>query len=556
MKKTLSINLNGRVFNIDEDAYELLENYLKNLKSYFRKEQDSAEIIRDFEARIEELFQERVRLGYNVISIEQVETIIGRMGKPEDFGDRDFDSEKTTGSSNKEPINQEKPKKRFYRNIDDKILGGVCSGIAAYFGWDPLLVRIAFFILIFLSQGFMVPVYVALWIFMPAAITASQKLEMRGEPVTLENIGKTVSEATSTIKNNGCINTALKFGMGCLGCLIGGPLLFALIIIFIVLISLIFGFSNFLFFPLDFLGFDWNGVTTIHPIAGSIALIFVLGIPLFSIVYALFSSNKKVNPLRITVKWSIFFIWIIALIVFIFSNIKIMKEVEIRNVLYSNIETVDGSGNITDRTEDLPAFSQLTINNNLAATIRIRKGDAYQIILNGDDNILDIVKWELNNDELKLKTIYNINLNKKNSLIIVITAPNITGIKMGALSRVSIDNRIETPNFKLNVEGAGSFHADSLYVQNLTCRLNGIGQVTLGGKAKQASIKLKGAGKIDSSDLETDSITAQLEGVGSINCNPVIFLDATLRGIGKITYKEEPKSKRASVNGVGKFGKE
>ena len=561
MKKTLSINLNGRVFNIDEDAYELLENYLQNLKSYFRKEQDSAEIIRDFEARIEELFQERVRLGYNVISIDQVETVIGRMGKPEDFGEEDFSSEKSTADSSKESINQEKPKKRFYRNVDDKMVGGVCSGISAYFGWDPLPVRIVFFILIFLTHLYLIPVYLLLWIFMPAAITASQKLEMRGEAVTLENIGKTVSETTATNNsnnNNGCLQSTLKFGLGCLGCLIGLPLLFALFIIVIVLMALIFGFSSALFFPLNILGFDWNGIT--HPATGIIASILVLGIPLFSIVYALFSSNKKVKPVSKTFKWSAFIVWIIALIIFIFSGIKLNKEFTYNHKgwnIFDNIEnTISGSGIIADRTENLPAFSQLKIDDSLIATVSIRKGDAYQISINGDDNIINKINWELENDVLKLGITENLNFRKKSNLNIVISTPKITGIKMGSLGQVSIDNKMVTPDLKIEVEGAGSFQADSLYVQNLTCNLGGIGQVTLGGKANQAFIKLEGAGKIDSYDLAVDSLTAQLKGVGSIRCNPVTFFDASLDGVGSITYKEEPKFKQTNTNGVGRIRKE
>ena len=553
MKKTLSINLNGRVFNIDEDAYELLENYLQNLKSYFSKEQDSAEIIRDFEARIEELFQERIRLGYNVISIEQVETVIGQMGKPgEDFGDEDFSSEKSTTNANKEPINQGKSKKRFYRNTDDKILGGVCSGVAAYFDWDPLPVRITFFILILLPIPFMILTYVALWIFMPAAITASQKLEMRGEAVTLENIGKTVSEAASTIKtkSNGCLSSFLKFGFGCLGFLIGLPILFALFIVFIVLISLIFGFSSILFFPV---------IATTNPIIGAIALILVLGIPLFAIIYALFFSNKKEKPLNKTFKWSIFIVWIIALIVFTSSGVKICKELnqfDGWNIFCDKVENViAGSGNITDRKEDLPAFSQLKISDNLIATIRIRKGDTHQISINGDDNIINKINWKLDDDVLKLGITDRINLRRSN-LIIVITTPEITGVKMDGANKVFIDNKLVTANFNLDVQGIGSFQADSLYIQNLTCNLEGAGKATLGGKVGNAYIKLQGVGKIDAFGLEVDSLTARLNGVGSIRSNPIIFLDAELDGVGKITYKEEPQTKRASMEGVGKVGKE
>ncbi|MCL2649426.1 MAG: DUF2807 domain-containing protein [Candidatus Azobacteroides sp.] len=565
MKKTLSINLNGRAFNIDEDAFELLDNYLHNLKLYFRKEADSAEIIRDFEARIEELFQERIRLGYNVISIEQVETIIERMGKPEDFGNEGFESKESDTCTKKESEIKDKPKKRFYRNVDDKRLGGVCSGIAAYFGWDSLSVRVVFILLIFFSKffiisGFIIPVYIVLWILMPAAVTAGQKLEMRGEAVTLENIGKTVSETTTTASNNGCLATSLKFGIGCLGCLIGIPLFFALSIVFIVLIALIFGFSSALFYPLNFLGFDGNIISGTHPIIGIIALIFVLGIPLFSIIYALFFANKKVRPINKTTKWAGLLIWIIALIVLISSGFKLNKEFCSNypinwNIPYCNVK-ITGSGEIADRRENLPSFSTLKIDDNLIATVRIRQGNNPKILISGDNNIIDKVKWEIdnNNEELKLGISEPVNL--KNDLTVAITTPKISGIKMGALNKVSIDNKIETPDFNLKVEGAGSFYADSLYTANLVCKMKGVGKVYLGGKAKKAYLRLRGAGEIDAYALETDSLTAQLEGVGAIRCNPVDFLKASLDGVGNITYKEEPKFKQVSINGVGKLKKE
>lgn len=85
MKKTLTINLGGSVFHIDEDAYQLLDKYLSNLRIHFKKEEGSDEIMNDFELRISELFSERTRLGYQVISIEQVEEVIKRMGKPEEI---------------------------------------------------------------------------------------------------------------------------------------------------------------------------------------------------------------------------------------------------------------------------------------------------------------------------------------------------------------------------------------------------------------------------------------------------------------------------------------
>jgi len=568
MKKTLSINLNGRVFNIDEDAYELLENYLNNLKSYFRKEQDSAEIIRDFEARIEELFQERVRLGYNVISIEQVETVIERMGKPEDFGDGSFEPEETSTTDNtkKSSATEEKSKKRFYRNIDDKMLGGVCSGIAAYFGWEPLPVRIISFILIFVSQSFLVLVYLILWILMPAAKTASQKLEMRGEAVTLENIGKTVSEtiATANKNNDGCLNTSLKFGMGCLGCLVGIPLVFALSIVLIVLFALLFGAAGILLTPLDFLGLDWCLISTTHPVVGAIASVLLLGIPLFSIIYALFVAISKTKPLNKIIKWTFLIVWLISLILVISSGFRIVGKNHScdfhkgKHIIYnSNNGGIAGSGQLADRVETLPLFSRLKINDDLIGTIRIKQGKESQILINGDDNIIKKVEWNLSDDgELKLGVHDNINFRSLRNLIIVITTPKITEISLSSISKVFIDNKMETSDFKIMLEGTGSFFADSLYVNNLICNLEGLGKINLGGKAKKAHISLEGAGKINASEMETDSLVARLQGLGSIRCNPVSFLDASLEGLGKITYKNKPKSVQSSVDGIGKLGKE
>ena len=566
MKKTLSINLNGRVFNIDEDAYELLENYLNNLKLYFRKEQDSSEIIRDFEARIEELFQERIRLGYNVISIEQVEIIIQRMGKPEDFGSEGFDpeGESTANNAKKSSVGEEKTKKRFYRNVDEKMLGGVCSGISAYFGWDTLPVRIVFFILIFASKLFMIPVYLLLWILMPAANTASQKLEMRGEAVTLENIGKTVSEITATANkgNNGCLNTSLKVGLGCLGCLVGIPLLFAFSIVLVVLFALLFGATGIVLAPLNFLGLDWDIISNTNPIVGVIASVFVVGIPLFAIIYALIPAKNKTKPLSKTIKWTSLIVWIIALLVVVFTKFAITsKEFSScfhkgKYIYNANTQGITGSGQIADRTESLPSFSQLKIDD-VIGTIRIKQGKESQILINGDDNIIDKIEWSLNNnDELKIGIEDGINNHSLSTLIIVITTPKITEVSISSISKVFIDNKIETPYFKINLEGAGSFYADSLYTNNLTCSLEGVGKVNLGGKANQTHLQLEGAGKIDASGLETDSLVARLEGVGAIRCNPVDFLDASLDGVGKITYKNKPKSMQSSVNGMGKLGKE
>ena len=159
MKKTLTVNLGGTVFNIDEDAYQLLDKYLTNLRIHFQKEEGSEEIMNDFEMRISELFSERIRLGYEVITIEHVEEVIKRMGKPEDIFEgeegKEEKQEKQAESTNEVPSDDKitEGRKKLMRDPDNRILGGVASGIAAYMGWDATAVRLAMIILLFVPYA-------------------------------------------------------------------------------------------------------------------------------------------------------------------------------------------------------------------------------------------------------------------------------------------------------------------------------------------------------------------------------------------------------------------
>ena len=145
MKKTLTVNLGGTVYHIDDDAYRLLDDYLANLKHFFRKQEGAEEIVNDIEIRIAELFAEKVSAGKQVITIADVEEIIARVGKPEDFGVSDDESEphkKEQTASSGQGYTRTTTARRLFRDPDNKLLGGVASGLAAYFDWDITLVRI------------------------------------------------------------------------------------------------------------------------------------------------------------------------------------------------------------------------------------------------------------------------------------------------------------------------------------------------------------------------------------------------------------------------------
>jgi phage shock protein PspC (stress-responsive transcriptional regulator) len=199
MKKTIIINISGIIFNIDEDAYDMLQMYLETLKRYFGNKPEGAEIVEDIEGRISELFQPRVSDVKQSINIDDVSEIISILGKPEDIagaGDENFNEEKADYSSI-----TSKPSRRLYRDQDNAYIGGVCSGLGAYFNIDPLFFRIIFIGLIF-AGGISLIIYPILWIVVPKAVTAAQKLEMKGENVTVSNIERTVREEFEHVKKN------------------------------------------------------------------------------------------------------------------------------------------------------------------------------------------------------------------------------------------------------------------------------------------------------------------------------------------------------------------
>jgi len=194
MKKTFTINISGTVFHIDDDAYERLNNYIFQINRHFGDDTDAREIVEDIESRIAELFQERVKDGSEVITINHVEEIIRIMGMPEAFAD----------AKDEEQVITRVPRshaKKLYRDPDDRIIGGVCSGLGAYFNIDPIIFRLLF-VALFFGGGSGLFFYVILWIVVPKAANTAQRLEMKGEEVNINNISKTIKEEIQDIKEN------------------------------------------------------------------------------------------------------------------------------------------------------------------------------------------------------------------------------------------------------------------------------------------------------------------------------------------------------------------
>ncbi len=196
MKKTLTVNINGIIFHIDEDAYNVLNDYLESIKSHFSRTQDGKEIISDIEGRIAEMLKERIGDERQVITIDDIEHVVNVIGQPSEFGE-----EFAEDTSQSQSTTAGKNTKRLYRDPDNSILGGVAGGMGAYFNADPVWFRIAFVIASIPGLGTPLLVYAVLWIVIPEAKTAVDRLEMKGEKVNISNIEKSVREEISNLKN-------------------------------------------------------------------------------------------------------------------------------------------------------------------------------------------------------------------------------------------------------------------------------------------------------------------------------------------------------------------
>lgn len=192
MNRIISINIQGLVFQIEEDAFELLDAYLRKLKSHFKGQEGFEEILSDIEGRIAEMLSRNPGTA-GAVNLPRVKEIIQQMGDPAQFEQSDEEENPTSTYS--------KTRRVLYRDGENKWLGGVCSGLGAYFDIDTIWLRIAF-LFAFLTFGTGLLLYIILWVLIPEAKTPSERLEMKGQKVTIDTIEKKVKEEFDRFRND------------------------------------------------------------------------------------------------------------------------------------------------------------------------------------------------------------------------------------------------------------------------------------------------------------------------------------------------------------------
>lgn len=197
MNKTIIININGIIFHIEEDAYEILKSYMTGIKKHFAGTDDSLEITTDIENRIAEMFSDLLKNeGKQVIVTADVSTVILQMGTIEDFS-----TEATTDTSFTPNFSDNYTERRLFRDPDDHLIGGVASGIANYFGVEAVWVRLAFVFGIF-GAGSGLLIYIILWAIIPRANTRIERMAMKGEKADLQGFKRNFDEELKNLRQS------------------------------------------------------------------------------------------------------------------------------------------------------------------------------------------------------------------------------------------------------------------------------------------------------------------------------------------------------------------
>ncbi|MES2470838.1 MAG: DUF2807 domain-containing protein [Patescibacteria group bacterium] len=542
MKKALQITLSGSLFTIEEDAFERLRNYLDSIKAYFSKIPDSQDVVEDIEARISEQLLENIQNHNNIVTINDVDNVMKSMGSIEEIsGSTPEDKKKQTPEESTSP-------RKLYRNGDDAVIAGVASGMAAYFNLDPLIMRIIFIILALFTSGGFVIVYIILALIIPKAVTAADKVKMRGGPVTLSSFKNTLEDQVDTMKANGAdlvskgspIRTWLEKTFRFLGSivrLIGRialkvlGVLLTLIPVFIC-IGLIFAAIN-LIFTVQSPYVDFP-ITQVIPIGLYYLFVIIAFLAIFipalfaaSLGFSLLTGKRKMSgPTAMTLGG----IWIVTIL--LAGTLALRYVPEIQQKVQALPEYRE-----TSRTFDQKDFSKLDLHG--VNKVTVVQSDTYMITAEGRQIDVDSSEFNVKDGILSVSHRQNENVCflcfGNRPLEITIAMPTIESITASDVVSLSGKN-IQSEALAITIGDAAS--ADlGLGIKNLQVELKDIGRLTLHGTSTDLKLSQSDASRFDGHDYVVESAKVTTNGVSRTHIRASSSLEVTAIDASRVIYE-------------------
>ena len=514
MKKTFNINLNGYVFNIDEDAYQVLNQYLEDLGRHFAAD-EKEEILKDIEARVAELFSEKL-VNRNVVELRDVQEVIEQLGQPNQFEDEsDAPSDKQKAEPQQNFTAGERRKvRKLYRDSANKKIGGVAAGVAAYMDWDPTIVRILFLLIMLFSLGWSVFIYILMWIFVPEANSVAQRLEMQGVEPTAENIGSyAATNETPVASTPSPLAKIFKVIAIVVLSIIGIGLFASVMGVLILSIMLIFH---------------------ILPIAVSVNEILLLAsiglfliIPAIAIVMFCIYLVGDRKPHNKWVPWVLLGLWLASIVgmsvfgVNAYNHRDKWDSEEIQNGLlkywddddadydeqyYSNEDRDNGDFHAIDAEE--------------AITVRFVQGDSTSVEVKAPQSKIGKVRTDIRNGVLYIRN-ENQNMKGNQHIIVCVTAPQLDKIKMSEACNFECEGDVNFPKLEVQVEEAS--------------------RVKLTGKIDTLNVRAEEAAHADLEDVTADVATIRAEEASHVAMGTARELRIQTAEASAVTYKGKPQ---------------
>lgn len=560
MKKTLTINLNNTVFHIDDDAYELLQSYLAEVGVHFKSEAEKADIMNDIEARIAELFSEKMLKNKNVITVEDVGEIIEIMGKPSQFVEEEADEE----NPQPEPKKPAGSSKKFYRDTEHQLLGGVGAGLAAYFNMDITLVRVILIILLILTSGYLIPVYLLAWLIAPKAETTAQKLEMRGEDVNIETIKNKMNDAKTYLESNEFKESATSVGQRffdifkaffkVIFAIIGS--LLAIVGVFVAA-ALIFGLIVLLFepdaitniYPELFTGL--GGVTPEKIILMVIGLLLVIGCPVFALISWGIKATSKEQPKSYTAIWVAVVLWLAGIFMFLSVGTDTVKKLKDSNLLSFNRNgtyVIEDNPDFISESRNVATFNAIEASG--AVQIELSQQKEQTISVNSLKEYIPNIKTEVVDGVLKIYSIDNL---IKPRIKIRVSMDSLTAISARGASNIDFATPFSVKRLNITLQGASKADMDFSSAQNLKFDMEGASKIELKGYADTLKIDAAGATKVEAEDLQTKVADIEMNGASKATVFATESFSGKAHGASKIVCKGNPKQKNNESNTASKI---
>lgn len=544
MKKTVTINLNGIVFHIDEDAYMLLQHYLEQLSKQFSAE-DEKEILNDIEARIAELFTEKLQNGKNVVEKPNVERVMEVLGNPSQFADNDNDD---TDNQHAENDKRKRTNKRLYRDPENKILGGVAAGIAAYLEWNILLVRLLFVLFLFISVGWSFLLYLVIWIIVPEATTTAQRLEMHGEDVTIENIKTQVKNAQEYVQSDEFKSNAKNIGSRIERIL--SPIVKTVFIVvssivgftlLLVSLSLLAAFVIALLHAdilLAFLPFSvGSGYLAIIGIVSIFLLIITPTIGLFVGAIRLL-SNKTPRKGKSVFGWILFTVWVISLVALI--------SVVVRGTLEYKPSYTRSFAHYPAENRTLDGFHTILLHNGVHA--EYTQDSTQQVQIMAPDYTLQNIHTEVNDSILNIYFDGETNSIFTKNFAIHIQSPTIKRIEVEGGSSITTNTAIKTSNLQLKVADLSQAQLLLDVEKNVNVISTGLSRVQLSGNTHHLDLNVSNASMANTIDLvsKTGTVNVQNAAKADIQVRDSVWIQAN--DAARVCYRGNPIIKQQAYN--------